>query len=133
MASGANLARSETMSRWSLVRQPEALALLGAFGAFSAANLIHNNFGLDVAIAPPAIFTALYCWRQKGWLLHAANFFIAIPAFLFLKPSALLDLSRTPVFINHLALLLAGMLSVISTLISVLARRKAISGVTETQ
>jgi hypothetical protein len=50
-----------------------------------------------------------------------------------LKPSALLDLSRTPVFINHLALLLAGMLSVISTLISVLARRKAISGVTETQ
>jgi hypothetical protein len=118
-------------SRWNLVRQPEALALLGAFGSFAAANLIHNHFGLDVAIAPPAIFTTLYCWRRKRWLLHAANFFIAIPAFLFLKPSALLDLSRTPVFINHLALLVAGVLGVISTVVSVLTARKAVGGVTE--
>jgi hypothetical protein len=119
------------MSRVSLIRQPEALALLGAFGAFATANVIHNNFGLDVAIAPPAIFTALYGLRRKSWLLYAAIFFIALPAFLFLKPAALLDVSRTTIFVNHLALLLAGLLGVVSAVISVLAMRRR-AGATET-
>jgi hypothetical protein len=116
----------------SLIRQPEALALLGAFGAFATANLIHNNFGLDVAIAPPAIFTALYCWRRRNWLLRTANFFIAIPAFVFLKPSALLDVSNSTVFLNHLALILAGVLGVISLGISFVTARKPVD-VAETQ
>ena len=103
----------------SLFGRPDALALFGAFTAFAVANVIHNNFGaLDLAIAPPVIFTALYCWRRKHWLLLVATFFIAIPALLFFRPTALLDPSRTQVFINHLALILAGMLGVLSAAIS---------------
>ncbi len=44
------------------LQRPALFLILGAFAAFTAAVLIHNNFGLDPAIAPPALFVGLLLW-----------------------------------------------------------------------
>ena len=88
--------------------------LLAALGAFAVANLIHNDFGLDPAIAPAALLAAIYWWRPRRPLLWGAAFVIALPAFAFFKWSALTDPSSARVLYNHLALLAAGSLAIAS-------------------
>lgn len=46
--------------------------LLAAFGAFTIANLIHNDFGFDPVIIPAALLVGFYCWRPRQALLLAA-------------------------------------------------------------
>lgn len=91
-----------------------ARILLGAFVALVAANLIHNNFGLDPAVAPAALLVALNWWRPNRWLLRAGAVLIALPAFAFLKWGALVNPADTEAFWNHVALLLAGALAVLA-------------------
>lgn len=85
--------------------------VVAAFLSFLAANLLHNRFGIDPAIAPAALFTGLYLWKARRWMMLAAAFFIAVPSFLFLRWSALADPSAPVVFGNHAALLLGGALA----------------------
>lgn len=99
--------------------------LLGAFAALVAANLIHNNFGLDPAVAPAALLLALHWWRPNRWLLLAAAILIALPAFAFLKWGALLNPGDARPFWNHLALLLAGLLAVLAAVTSLAAETRA--------
>ena len=89
-----------------------ALALLiGAFGAYMLANLIHNRFGLDPAIAPAALLLTLVLWRRRPVLLVGAALLIALPSFLFLRWSALMEPTTTASFANHVALLAGGVLA----------------------
>lgn len=96
--------------------------LLVAFGSFTAANLIHNNFGLDLAIVPSAVLTALHWWRPRRGFLLGGAIFIALPAFLFLKWSSLTDHRNVLPFLNHIALLTAGVLALTCMVESLLAR-----------
>jgi hypothetical protein len=89
-----------------------------AFVAFVVANLIHNGFGLDPAVAPATVLGCAYCWRPRRGLLWATAAMIAPPAFLFFKWSALADPSRTGYFVNHAALLIAGVLALASVVAS---------------
>lgn len=93
--------------------------IYAAFTASAIANLIHNNLGLDPAIAPSVILLALYSWRPVRPLLWATAGFIALPSFLFLKPDALMQPSAPKLFFNHLALLTAGLLAIVSFAFSV--------------
>lgn len=88
--------------------------LFGAFGSFTVANLIHNDFGLDPAIIPAALLVSLSWWRPRRGLMWAAALVIALPAFAFFKWTALGDPSNTLRLVNHVALLLAGTLAVLS-------------------
>jgi hypothetical protein len=90
--------------------------LLGAFVALVAANLIHNNFGLDPAVAPAALLVALNWWRPNRWLLRVAAVLIALPAFAFLKLGALANPGSAQPFWNHVALAMAGALAVLALL-----------------
>ena len=94
--------------------------LFAALGAFAVANLIHNNFGLDLAIAPAVLLASIYWWRPTRARLWGAAFVIALPAFAFFKLSALTDPSGTRALLNHLALLAAGALAVASAVRSVI-------------
>jgi hypothetical protein len=87
-----------------------------ALAAYAAAVVIHNRFGLDPAIAPAALLTALTAWRPRRPLLWGAAFFIAAPSFLFLEWSALTASGDPWTFANHLALLAAGLLAVASAI-----------------
>lgn len=98
--------------------------LLAAFSAFTVANLIHNDFGLDAAIIPAALLVGFYCWRPRQVLLWAAAVVIALPAFAFIKWGALGNPADTRFFFNHVALLLAGTLAVLSVLVSVVVSRQ---------
>ena len=106
-------------------RRPEgaqgrrSMLLFAALAAFVVANLIHNEFGLDPAIAPAALLAGIYWWRPKRALLWGAAFVIALPAFAFFKWSALTDPSGARMLYNHLALLAAGSLAVASVVRSV--------------
>lgn len=88
--------------------------IFAAFAAFAIANLIHNNLGVDPAIAPSLILISLYAWRPARPLLWAAALFIALPSFAFLKLSALTHPTELKPFLNHLALLSSGALAVAS-------------------
>jgi len=88
--------------------------LLAAFTSFLAANLIHNWFGLDPAILPSGVLVGLYLWRRRPGFLWAGALFIALPAFGFLKWSALADPGAFRPFLNHVALLLAAVLALLS-------------------
>jgi hypothetical protein len=98
--------------------------LLGAFIAFTVANLIHNDFGLDPAIVPAALLVGLYWWRRRRGLLWGAVLMIAVPAFFFLRWRALADPWDTLRFLNHLALFTAGALAVATAALSLLSSRR---------
>jgi hypothetical protein len=102
---------------------PRSFVIVGAFAAFAIANLIHNDFSFDPAIAPALVLGLFYWWRPRPGLLWATALMIALPSFLFLKPPALIDPTNTRAFANHLALALAGTLAVVSVLPSFLAGR----------
>lgn len=89
-------------------------ALLAALLAFWVANLIHNNLRVDVAVAPATLLTVLY-WRSERlvWLWLAAAM-IALPAVSFLSVDALRDPANAVYFANHLALLAAATLGVVT-------------------
>lgn len=101
--------------------------LAAAFLAYLTANLIHNDFGVDPAIAPAAVLTGLYWWRPRRGLLHAAALLIALPSFLFLKWGALADPAALRPFLNHAALLTAGALALLAVLASIRQARRAAS------
>ncbi|MGQ0643137.1 MAG: hypothetical protein ACT4P6_20510 [Gemmatimonadaceae bacterium] len=94
-----------------MVSRFSRMALLAACAAFLAANLIHNSGGIDPAIAPGGIFTALLFWKPRRLFLTLATIALAVPALLFFKPSALTELSRQGYFFNHLFLLLTAVLA----------------------
>lgn len=98
---------------------------LAALATFTCANLIHNDFGLDPAIAPAALFTALYLWKRRTALLLMAAFLIALPAFAFLRLSELSSPASTLSFLNHVALLAAGLLAVAGAVAALRGRRHA--------
>jgi hypothetical protein len=102
---------------------PRSFTIVGAFLAFAIANLIHNDFSVDPAIAPALVVGLFYWWRPLPGLLWATALMIALPSFLFLKPSALTDPANARAFANHLALALAGTLAVVSVLRGLLAGR----------
>jgi hypothetical protein len=101
--------------------------LLAAFLAFTAANLIHNDFGFDPAIIPAALLVGIYWWRPRRVLLWAAAVVIALPALVFIKWGALGNPADIRFFLNHVALLLAGTLAVLSVLVSVVFRQRTVS------
>jgi hypothetical protein len=106
--------------------QRAALGLiLAAFVAFAAANVIHNSVGLDPAIVPPALFVGLVFWRKRRWLLLAAAFFIAAPSFSFLRWSELTSPTDTLHFLNHVALLAAGVLAISGAVVVLIPQRAA--------
>lgn len=100
-----------------------SVAIYCAFGAFAAANLIHNDFGLDAAVAPAALLVALYSWRPNRGLLWGAAFVIAFPAFAFLQLRALAETGDVARFLNHWALFVAGAFAVLSVLLDTVTRR----------
>lgn len=102
---------------------PTAL-LLAAVLCFVIANVIHNGGGVDPAIAPATLLAALYVWRRHRVLLWLALLAIAVPSFAFLKFGALGDPAALRPFLNHLALLLAGTLAVLSALRDLLGRSR---------
>jgi hypothetical protein len=98
------------------MRLPSLLAY--AFVSFVAANLIHNNGGLDPAILPATVLAALYWWRPGPGLLRATAVVIALPSLFFFKWAALTNPTAAKPFLNHLALFLAGMLAIASVALS---------------
>jgi hypothetical protein len=98
---------------------------LAAFAAFTSANLIHNELSLDPAIAPPAVFIALFLWKRRTSLLLVAACLIAFPAFAFLRLSELSSPASALSFLNHLALLAAGLLGVAGVIAALLGRSHA--------
>lgn len=107
-----------------LVRASE-LALVGAAAAFLVSNLIHNDLGLDPAIVPMAALIALFFWRRTRLTLWLTALAIAAPAFLFLDLSAVGNPRDLKPFLNHVALLSAGALAVVSVLASLLVHRSS--------
>lgn len=105
-------------------RQRRSLMLLGAFAAWLVANLIHNDFGLDPAVAPATVLGGLYWWRPNRPLLWATAALIAAPALLFFKWRALAEPAGAMPFLNHLALLLAGVLAIASVAMSLRSRQR---------
>jgi hypothetical protein len=94
------------------MRLPALLA--SALASFVTANLIHNSGGLDPAIVPATVLAAAV-WRRPGPALsRAAAVAIALPALYFFKWASLTDPVSARVFLNHLALLLAGLLAIAS-------------------
>ena len=71
--------------------------MFAALVAFAAANIIHNEYrGVDAAIAPATLFTALMVWKPCRVFIILAAIFVALPAFRLLKLAALADAaSRT--------------------------------------
>ena len=106
-----------TVNQGSRTRQA---AIFLAWLAALTANVIHNNVGLDPAIAPATILLMLYWWRPVRPLLWVTAVFIALPSFMFLKFSAIMSPGETQYFLNHLALLVAAVLSVAAALLSLL-------------
>ena len=103
-----------------------ALGLISvAFVAYAAANLLHNRFGLDLAIVPAALFVGLVVWRRRRWQLLAAAFFIGAPSFLFLRWSELTSPTDMLHFSNHAALLAGGVLAVSSVVAVLIPNRMA--------
>jgi len=102
---------------------PAQIALASALIAFLLSNLIHNDFGLDVAVVPAATFGALFAWRRARPLLWATALFVALPALSFLRPTALTQTADLKVFFNHWALLVAGGLAIVGVLLSLTPRR----------
>lgn len=97
--------------------------LMAAFIAFLAANVIHNSFGVDPAILPAGVLLGLYLWRRRRGLLWAAALLIAAPAFLFLKWGALASPGDIRPFLNHAALLAAGVLALAAVGASIAVRQ----------
>ncbi|MGH7469332.1 MAG: hypothetical protein ACRENP_15375 [Longimicrobiales bacterium] len=114
-----------TVIRGAVVQPRRSGILFTAFVAFAAANLIHNNLGVDPALAPAALLTGLYGWRPGRGFLWGAALVIALPAFIFLKWSALAQPADAQAFFNHVALFLAGALAVLSVVVSLLMRQPA--------
>lgn len=100
-------------------------AIFIAFAAFVIANLIHNRFGLDPALAPAALLVAFYARRPARGLLLGAAIFIALPSFLFLDVRVLLDPADRLRFCNHLALLVAGAFAVLGAARDLIGSRRA--------
>lgn len=98
-------------------RTRQATILLAYLVALTA-NVIHNNFGLDPAIAPATFLLIIYWWRPIRPLLWATAVFIAVPCFMFFRFTALTSPGETLYFLNHLALLVAAVLSVAAALLS---------------
>lgn len=103
-------------------RQQRVPAIFLAFGAFLAANMIHNDFGLDPAIIPATVLVVLYLWRPRRGLLWASSFVIAFPAFAFLRWRALIPSAEVLPFLNHVALFLAGVFAVVGIAISLIRK-----------
>ncbi len=80
-----------------------------ALVAFVIANVIHNRFGVDVAVIPAVVFSALLLWRPRRWVLVVAAFFIAAPSLLFFRSAALTSPGSAIYFVNHFFLLLAAL------------------------
>ena len=99
-------------------RHPRSGLLLAAFVAAIAANLIHNRLGLDPAVGPAAVAVALYWWRPGQALLAVAAVLIGAPAILFFDWRALLDPGNIIYFLNHAALLAAGLLAALAVISS---------------
>lgn len=97
-------------------------ALIAGLIALYVANLVHNEIGLDPAVVPATVFAVSYAvWRKVG-LLVAAAFFVALPSFAFLRFAALLDPAQLQPFVNHWALLTAGVSAVLSVVLALLAK-----------
>jgi hypothetical protein len=105
------------------LRPTSLVLILSALAAYTAANLIHNHVGLDPAVAPAIFFVGLLLWRRRRGFLLASAFVIALPAFSFLRWSALTQPALTLPFFNHLALLAAGVLAVGSVAAALLPGR----------
>jgi hypothetical protein len=97
--------------------------ILAALGAFMGAILIHNRGGVDPAFVPGALFTALFFWRPRRVFLILAGLFLAGPAILFLKWTALADPSRPVDFFNHVFLLLTAVLAIAGLVNGVMPNR----------
>ena len=98
--------------------RPRQATILLAYLAALTANVIHNNFGLDPAIAPATVLLILYWWRPIRPLLWGTALFIALPSFMFLKFTALLSPADTKYFLNHFALSCAAVLSLTAATLS---------------
>ncbi|MGH7555705.1 MAG: hypothetical protein ACREMQ_22115 [Longimicrobiales bacterium] len=107
------------------LRRRELPLILGAFAAYTSGNLIHNNLGLDPAIVPAAVFVGLVLWRRRRWLLLAAAMVIGLPAFMFLRWSELSKPGDALPFLNHVALLVAGVLAVMSAVLALIPSGRA--------
>lgn len=86
-------------------------AMMSAIAAFLCANLIHNGGTVDAAVIPGGLFATLYVWRRTPVFFWLTAFVIALPAVSFLDPAALGAPAEVRRFANHLALLLAALLS----------------------
>ena len=95
-------------------RPARARSLVAAVGAFIVANLIHNKLGLDPAVVPAVVLVGLYWWRPRRALLWIAALAIGLPSFAFFKSGSLLEPANVIPFLNHLALLTAGLLAALS-------------------
>ncbi len=107
-----------------LSRSTRFLAL-AAFVAFVAANLIHNRGGIDSALVPGGVFTALLLWKPRRVFQLLAAISVAVPAIAFFKWAALTDPSRQAYFVNHLFLLLAAVFAVGGFAMAIMPRRNA--------
>jgi hypothetical protein len=85
--------------------------LVAAYGSFVAANLIHNQLGLDPAVIPSGLFVALMLWKPHRGFLIAGAICIAAPALGFFKLNAILQPTTSLRFMNHLFLFSGGVLA----------------------
>jgi hypothetical protein len=100
------------------------LLVLVAFVAFVGANLIHNNFTVDPAVFPSAVFIGLMLWKPRRGFLIAAAAFITLPALTFFKTSAILEPTNTLGFLNHIFLLVAGLVGFSAIVVGIISIRQ---------
>ncbi len=106
------------------------LLLLASLGAFLVAIIIHNRGGIDPAIVPGALFTALFFWKPRRVSLVLAAITLAGPAVAFLNFAALTDPARRAFFINHVFLLLTALLALGAVVVGLLPNGAAQRAVT---
>jgi hypothetical protein len=100
------------------------LLVLVAFVAFVVANLIHNRFTIDVAVLPSALFVGLMLWKPLRTFLIVAAICIVLPALMFFQAGAIIQPTSTVRLLNHVFLLLAGVLGVASGIAGILPTRE---------
>jgi len=101
--------------------------IIGAFAAYATANLLHNRWGVDLAIVPAALFVGLVLWRRRRVILLPAAVLIFLPSFAFLQISELRAPADSFSFLNHAALLVAGVLGVASAAVALVPRGRTAS------
>jgi hypothetical protein len=107
------------------LRRSGLVLIVCAFAAYTAANLLHNRWGVDLALAPAALFVGLVLWRRRRVFLLPAAVLIFLPAFAFFRVSELRAPADPFSFYNHVALLIAGVLGVLSAMVALAPTRRA--------